>query len=109
MARIVLSQRGHHVVVASSGNAALEHLVAEQFDLVISDLGLGEGKNGWDLAQVVRERWPDSRFVLVTGWGAAINPDEALARGVDQVIAKPYRIADLRQIADDVASRLHTE
>jgi PAS domain S-box-containing protein len=106
MARHVLAQRGHDVVVASTGEEASEHLEAGRFDLVISDLGLGAGKNGWDLAQLVRERWPRTRFVLVTGWGAAIDPAEARTRGVDQVIAKPYRIADLRKIADEVAATL---
>ena len=75
----------------------------EHFELVISDLGLGSGKNGWDLALEVRDHWPATRFVLVTGWGAAIDPNEAMARGVDEVIAKPYRIDTLRQVADRVA------
>jgi CheY-like chemotaxis protein len=106
MARLVLSQHGHRVVVASSGDEAIERLATERFDLVISDLGLGAGKNGWDVAQEVRERWPSTHFVLVTGWGAAIDPKEAQARGVHEVIAKPYRIADLRQVADHVAAEL---
>jgi CheY-like chemotaxis protein len=52
----------------------------------------------------VRCRDTRTRFVLVTGWGAAIDLAEARARGVDRVIAKPYRIAELRQVADEVAS-----
>jgi len=103
MASLVLSQRGHEVVVASSGEEALTRLGEQSFDLVISDLGLGAGKNGWDVAEVVRHGHPGTRFVLVTGWGAGIDPTEAQARGVAEVIAKPYRIADLRQLADQVA------
>jgi CheY-like chemotaxis protein len=109
MATLVLTQRGHHVVVATSGDEALERLDQERFELVISDLGLGTGKNGWDVADHVRQRWPGTRFVLVTGWGAAIDPQEARARGVHEVIAKPYRIADLRQIADHVAEEPESE
>jgi signal transduction histidine kinase/ActR/RegA family two-component response regulator len=104
MASLVLTQRGHRAKLASSGDEALSQLEEQRFDLVISDLGLGPGKNGWDLAEAVRGRWPGTRFVLVTGWGAAIDAAEARARGVDRVIAKPYRIADLRQLADDVAA-----
>jgi PAS domain S-box-containing protein len=109
MASLVLTQRGHEVVVATSGEEALERLARERFDLVISDLGLGPGKNGWDVAQAVREHWPGTRFVLVTGWGAAIDPKEASERGVDEVIGKPYRIADIRQVADRVAGGLDNE
>lgn len=105
MASLVLKQRGHDVCVAASGDAALALLEEEQqFELVISDLGLGPGKNGWDLAEAVRAHWPATRFVLVTGWGAAIDLAEARARGVDRIIAKPYRIAELRQVADEVAA-----
>lgn len=105
MASLVLQQRGHQVEVVNSGDAALAMLEVEPiFDLVISDLGLGPGKNGWDVAEAVRCRDPRTRFVLVTGWGAAIDLAEARAKGVDQVIAKPYRIAELRQVADEVAS-----
>jgi signal transduction histidine kinase/ActR/RegA family two-component response regulator len=110
MASLVLKQRGHEVSVVNSGDAALALLREESaFDLVISDLGLGPGKNGWDLADAVRQSWPACRFVLVTGWGAAIDLAEARARGVDRIVAKPYRIAELRQVADDVAAASATE
>ncbi len=109
MASLVLTQRGHEVLVASSGEEALERLKRDRFELVISDLGLGSGKNGWDVAAAVRQQSPGTRFVLVTGWGAAIDPEEARKRGVDEVIAKPYRIADLRQVADRVAGGLDNE
>jgi CheY-like chemotaxis protein len=94
------------VVVAASGDEAIGYLRDAPFELVISDLGLGAGKNGWDVAEAVRKYRPGTRFVLVTGWGAAIDLAEARAKGVDRVIAKPYRIADLRQVADEVAASL---
>src|SRR6202022_3758499 len=53
MASLVLTQRGHYVVVASTGEDAIERLEHEQFELIVSDLGLGSGKNGWDLAGAV--------------------------------------------------------
>ncbi len=39
-----------------------------------------------------------SRVVLATGWGAAIDSAEARAKGVDAVIAKPYRPVDLEAV-----------
>jgi PAS domain S-box-containing protein len=104
MAGLALTQRGHEVLQARSGEEAEALLQQRHVDLVVSDLGLGSGMNGWDLADAVRRRWPGTHFVLVTGWGAAITPEEARERGVNQVLAKPYRIAELRQIADRVAA-----
>jgi CheY-like chemotaxis protein len=54
--------------------------------------------NGWELAERVHLAWPRVRFVLATGWGAAIDVDEARAKGVEAVLAKPYSSAELEAI-----------
>jgi len=87
----------HSVKTATSGEQALECLAAEVFDVVVSDLGLGAGMSGWDLAARVGERWPEVRFIMATGWGAAIDPAEARAKGVVAVLAKPYHPDELQR------------
>src|SRR4051812_28089387 len=64
----LLSLRGHTVVPVTSSEAALDRLAAEPFDLVISDVRLGAGMSGWELAATVRRAYGDVRFVLMTGW-----------------------------------------
>jgi CheY-like chemotaxis protein len=91
----MLKPSGHVVTVAASGEEALEKLSAQTFDVVVSDMGMGAGMNGWELADAVRRRWPGVRFLLATGWGAAINTDEAHSKGVEAVLSKPYHPADL--------------
>jgi CheY-like chemotaxis protein len=93
----MLGRQGHAVATATPGDEALDRLTAEAFDLVITDVAMGTGMNGWDLAAAVRQRWPTTRVVLATGWGAAIDPVEAHTRGVAGVLHKPYRIDDLRR------------
>ena len=46
---------GHLVTTASSGEEALEQLAAQPFDVVLSDVGMGAGMSGWDLAERVRD------------------------------------------------------
>ena len=102
----MLKPSGHMVSVAASGEEALEKLAEQTFDVVVSDMGMGAGMNGWELADAVKRRWPDVRFLLATGWGAAIDPDEARTKGVEAVLSKPYHPADLlRALAgvDDAA------
>jgi CheY-like chemotaxis protein len=60
-------------------------------------MGMGAGMNGLELADAVKRGWPDVRFLLATGWGAAIKPSEARARGVEAVLSKPYHPVDLLQ------------
>ncbi|HEY3061704.1 MAG TPA: PAS domain S-box protein [Chloroflexota bacterium] len=92
-----LRSHGHSVVVALSGEAALEQLATERFDVLVSDVGMGAGMNGWELAAAARGSWPHLRIVLATGWGAIIDAEEAHARGVDAVLAKPYVPDELRR------------
>ena len=56
------------------------------------------GMNGWELAEAVRAMPERPAFILTTGWGAEIDPEEAAARGVLAVVSKPYRLPDLRKI-----------
>jgi len=94
----LLKPAGHRVTVANSGEEAVEWLQRESFDLVISDVGMGTGMNGWELCGHVRRAWPNTRLVLATGWGAAIDQAEARAKGVDAVLAKPFSAAELEQV-----------
>ena len=91
----MLKPSGHLVTVAASGEEALERLAEQTYDVVISDMGMGPGMNGWELAEAVKSRWPTVRFLLATGWGAALDPVDAQSRGIESVLSKPYHPADL--------------
>jgi hypothetical protein len=41
----------------------------------------------------VNRRWHSLRWA--TGWGAAFDPGDADAKGVEAVLAKPYQLSDL--------------
>jgi CheY-like chemotaxis protein len=88
---------GHTVVVMPSAEAALAHLDAAPCDLLISDVNLGAAMTGWDLAAAVSTRHPGVRIVLTTG-DASVDPARASFWGVEAVLAKPYRLADLRRV-----------
>jgi CheY-like chemotaxis protein len=102
---IGLGLSGHSVAIASSGEEALEQLRGGQFDVLVTDLGLGTGMNGWELIERVRGTWSDLPIVLTTGWAGEIDPDEAKHRGVSAVVAKPYRIDGLVRTVEGQARR----
>jgi CheY-like chemotaxis protein len=85
------------VVAAATAQEALEHLSREPFDLVMSDHGLGLGMNGLELSEAIQAQWPGTRFILVTGWGTTIDPEQVQPLGVEAVICKPYRAPELRE------------
>jgi signal transduction histidine kinase/ActR/RegA family two-component response regulator len=100
----MLRLQGHEVIQAASAEEALQLIEeSDPFDLVITDVSMGPGMSGWDLADRVHERWPALPLALVSGWGAQIDRDEAQRRGVAFVLAKPYRMADLRNMVSSVS------
>ncbi len=103
MAASMLRIDGHAVAVATSGEDAVAQLEREPFDLVLSDVGMGAGMNGWELADHIRARYPQTRVVLVTGWGAQIDSEQLTERGIESVLSKPYRITDLRRVVQQIA------
>lgn len=100
MLATMLRRAGHTVTTATSGEAALAILSADSFDVLISDVGMGTGMNGWELAEQVRTDWPALPIVLATGWGGAIDRGEARAKGICEVLSKPYRMADLQRVLE---------
>jgi signal transduction histidine kinase/ActR/RegA family two-component response regulator len=95
-----LRRAGHQVVAQHSATEALETLSAEAFDVLVTDLGLGEGMNGWELVTQARKLRPGLRVVMVSGWASDIDPALAAANGVDAVVAKPYQLAALIQAVE---------
>jgi signal transduction histidine kinase len=88
MADMVAGQ-GHEVLQADCGRDAISLLEGgAQVDLVLTDLGM-PGMTGWEVARVIRSRWPLLPVGLVTGWGSqdVPAPDRGLIIGT---VTKPF-------------------
>ena len=84
------------------GAAALDRLEAAAFDAVVSDLRMPK-MNGIELAEAVRERYPDLPFVV---FSAADDPDTAAAvdgAPVDAFVLKGSGTDHY----DDIAAAIH--
>ena len=96
LADILRLEAGHVVEVMTDARAALDRVAADPPDLLFTDLGMPV-LSGWELAAQARALHPDLPVVLVTGWGHQLDPDRVRAAGVVGVVAKPYRIEDIRK------------
>jgi signal transduction histidine kinase/ActR/RegA family two-component response regulator len=85
----MLTGLGQAVTACADGASGLARFQDEPFDLVLTDLGMPR-QSGWDVAKLVKQRRPDVPVGLITGWADQIAPDEAAARGVDGLVAKPF-------------------
>jgi GAF domain-containing protein/CheY-like chemotaxis protein len=90
----ILTTAGHTAVVVGSGQAAVERLAAERFDLVFTDLAM-PGMTGWQVARAVKNASPEVPVVMMSGFGVEVAPEELRTNGVDVVLAKPLQIRDV--------------
>jgi signal transduction histidine kinase len=91
---LILSRHGHRVQTAAEADSALSLLVRSEFDVVITDLGLGE-RTGWEIAETCRILRPDAAVVLLTAWPGDWSAEDASRRGVDAILAKPFTVDEV--------------
>ena len=89
-----LQRDWHTVDVAGNGREAIKLLERREFDLVITDKVMPE-MNGDQLAVAIKSREPDTRIILLTGFGD-LEEGEHQSEFVDLVLGKPVSLADLR-------------
>lgn len=90
-----LERDWHTTAVASNGRDALALFERQEFDLVITDKAM-PGMNGDQLAVAVKSLEPETRVILLTGFGAAADDRDGQSEFVDLVLAKPALFVKLR-------------
>jgi CheY-like chemotaxis protein len=91
-----LKSKGHRTRSAGSCAEALALCEAEQFDLLIVDIGLPDG-DGWELLGRVR-RTCATPAIALTGYGRADDVARSRAAGFDAHLTKPVEFAELAAI-----------
>lgn len=86
-----VESEGASVVSAPDGFAALEHLAAANFEILITDLNMPR-MDGLTLLRHVRASYPHILSILVTGFGSLESAVEALRLGVYDYIQKPFMV-----------------
>ena len=92
----VLTHEGYQVLTVESGEAALACIAAQEFDLALIDLKM-DGVGGMEVLAAVRQQWPDTIVILLTGHPTLETVFEALKQGAYDYMFKPCRILELRE------------
>ncbi|MEG1609562.1 MAG: response regulator [Bilophila sp.] len=88
---------GYRVHCAETAEAALACCEQESFPLVVSDIRM-PGMGGIAFLRTVRERWPETQVIMITGHGDMDNTVLCLRLGAVDFITKPVN-ADLLEHA----------
>jgi DNA-binding response OmpR family regulator len=90
-----LSAEGHNVETALTGHDGLAKLKDGKFDLAILDWALPD-MNGAELARRSMEITPDTRIVILSGFGDSVQKEGLVPEGVRLVLSKPITVDELR-------------
>jgi CheY-like chemotaxis protein/anti-sigma regulatory factor (Ser/Thr protein kinase) len=86
---LILRAMGHEAEAVVSGEEGLARIETGGFDLVITDLNM-PGMSGWEVASIVKERWPRLPVILITGWEEMVQDEQMVSSGVDLILPKPF-------------------
>jgi CheY-like chemotaxis protein len=93
MARL-LRRLDHHVTTATSVGTALEAAAAEDFDLLISDVGLPDGTGLQLMKELLGRR--AMKGIALTGYGTESDIEQTREAGFEKHLTKPINFLDLQ-------------
>ena len=97
----VLQALGYAVKGANRGEAAMEMIRKESFDLMVLDYKM-PGMSGFEVFEQARPLHPHMAVVLVTGHGTPEVVNEANRLGFDAILLKPFTSDELRATVEKV-------
>jgi putative nucleotidyltransferase with HDIG domain len=100
----ILSGEGYQVSRAPNGLEALQELAQSPADLLITDIKM-PGIDGLELFEQVKKTGQDIVTVFITGHGTLDTAIEALMRGVDGFVLKPFTEEELLGTVDRAITR----
>lgn len=101
----VLTKAGYNVTLAASGEEGLEIMEKETFDLAIIDLKM-PGMGGMAFLGKMKELYPDTEAVILTGFGDIENAVDAMKKGAFNFVPKPFKKDTFLTIVDRALERL---
>ncbi|MBE0696313.1 MAG: response regulator [Anaerolineaceae bacterium] len=85
----LLERASYRVITAMDPLEALDHIRQQHIDLLLSDIRMPV-MDGFELIRQAKDAQPDLPVLVMTGYGSIDNAIQALHRGVEGLILKPF-------------------
>ena len=95
--RHLMEKRGHHIIEAESGEAALEAMSDKEVDFVLMDLRM-PGMDGFETVRRYRrsmKHLPQIPIIALTSQNTQDCRDRSIAAGINALIAKPFDVSSI--------------
>jgi len=103
MMPLILRAHGYDATSVGTVAEALAEIGAHRFDVLISDLNIGQASDGFTVVSAMRRTQPDCVNFIMTGYPAISEALRALGGQVDEVLLKPM---DAPKMAAAIEERL---
>lgn len=95
-----------NIEAASNGEEALQSMQQKPFDVVLLDMRM-PGQDGLTVLRTIKQKWPESEVVIITGYPTVDNAKEAVRLGAYDYLAKPVAPQDVINVTDGAITRKH--
>jgi DNA-binding response OmpR family regulator len=92
----LFTRDGHRVMAVADGRAAVDRATTDHFDVVLLDVALGAGPDGYDVCRTLRERRNVVPIIMLTALDSEADAVLGLEAGADDYVTKPFGPAELR-------------
>jgi two-component system, OmpR family, response regulator RegX3 len=90
------TREGHKVMGVADGSTAVDYATTDTFDVVLLDVALGAGPDGYEVCRTLRERRNVVPVIMLTALDSEADAVLGLEAGADDYVTKPFGLAELR-------------
>ena len=99
----ILAEYGFQIRVADSVASAVKEISNHKFDVLLSDLNIGEPRDGFSVVKAAREANPRCVAILLTGYPDLDSETESIEKEIDGYLVKP---ADIEILVKTIEQKL---
>jgi DNA-binding response OmpR family regulator len=92
----LFQREGHRVMAVPDGRAAIDRATTGRFDVVLLDVALGAGPDGYEVCRTLRARRNVVPVIMLTALDSEADAVLGLEAGADDYVTKPFGPAELR-------------
>ena len=91
----VLTKEGYEVITALSGEEAMARGMEDFFNIVITDMRLGD-QDGMEVLRSFKKLAPETTVIMITAFGSIETAIEAIREGAFDYISKPFKLDEIK-------------
>lgn len=92
--KYALEKEGFSVTGVANGLDALNALDKEAYDILLTDIKM-PGMDGMELLTIVKEKYPQTEVIVITGFGSIESAVHAMQKGAGDYVTKPFNLDEL--------------